>query len=155
MIGPIHEDIPSLTVDLVAHDARGHDVLLVKVTGIVLSPEVVSRFFEIMESLSPSTPFSMVVDLESIHLRRNGTDLPARRLETAPILGCYEPEYGRKPIFHPYLQTLVASWLHDLAYHWKSEIPPGSDELAELGLLEKLEGGTTDREVLIGEDSLR
>jgi len=117
MIGPIHEDIPSLTVDIVAHDARGRDVLLVKVTGTVLSPEVVSQFFEIMELLSPSTPFSMVVDLESIHIRRNRTDRPARRLETASILSCYEPEYGRKPIFHPYLQTLVNSWLHDLAYH--------------------------------------
>lgn len=35
--------------------------------------------------------------------------------------------------------------LRDLAYHWKSENPPGSEELGKAGLLEKLEGGTTQR----------
>jgi hypothetical protein len=47
--------------------------------------------------------------------------------------------------FESYLLTLVEAWLRDLAYHWKSEDPPGSEELGRAGLLEKLEGGTTQR----------
>jgi len=45
-------------------------------------------------------------------------------------------------VFESYLLTLVEAWLRDLAYHWKSEDPPGSEELGKAGLIEKLEGGT-------------
>ena len=41
------------------------------------------------------------------------------------------------------LETLVEAWLRDLAYHWNSPEPPGETALAEVGLLERLEGGTT------------
>jgi hypothetical protein len=57
----------------------------------------------------------------------------------------YDPEFPRERVFESYLLTLVEAWLRDLAYHWKSENPPGSEELGRAGLLEKLEGGTTQR----------
>ncbi len=54
-----------------------------------------------------------------------------------------------------YLETLVEAWLRDLAYHWKSETPPESEKLAEIGLLQRLEGGTTHSLVNINGDTLR
>jgi hypothetical protein len=56
-----------------------------------------------------------------------------------------EPDFPIKRVFESYLLTLVEAWLRDLAYHWNSEDPPGSEELGRAGLLEKLEGGTTQR----------
>lgn len=149
------EDPPSLIADIVAQDARGRDILVVKARGTVLAPEMIGRYFEYLERASPSTPFYMLADLEAIYLKKNGAGLTPLRLDAAAILSHYEPEFGHKPILHGYLSALVDTWLRDLIYHWKSETPPGSEELAQFGLLERLAGGTTEREVLVGEDSLR
>jgi hypothetical protein len=68
---------------------------------------------------------------------------PLVRLDTRQVLQHYDPDFPSRRVFEAYLLTLAEAWLRDLAYHWKSESPPGSDELRSVGLLEKLEGGTT------------
>jgi hypothetical protein len=68
---------------------------------------------------------------------------PIVHLDTRQILRHYDPEFPAKRVFESYLLTLVEAWLRDLAYHWKSENPPGEDELRKTGLLERLAGGTT------------
>jgi hypothetical protein len=93
-------------------------------------------------------PFVFTVDPNHISLYRPaGDDLgaPIVQLNTRRILQQYDPEFPERRVFEQYLTTLVEAWLRDLAYHWNSEKPPGSDELAKTGLLEKLEGGTTQR----------
>ena len=72
-------------------------------------------------------------------MERNG------KLDTRQVLQHYDLEFPGKRVFESYLLTLVEAWLRDLAYHWKSENPPGSEELGRAGLLERLEGGTTQR----------
>ena len=47
---------------------------------------------------------------------------------------------------------LIEAWLRDLAYNWKSEIPPASEQIAAIGLLPLLAGGTTKSGVEIGGD---
>ncbi|BAY09084.1 hypothetical protein [Calothrix sp. NIES-2098] len=76
-------------------------------------------------------------------------------LETANILSHYDPEFSKKRILGLYLETLVEAWLRDLAYHWKSETPPATKKLAEIGLLQRLEGGTTQSQVNLDGDTLR
>jgi hypothetical protein len=39
--------------------------------------------------------------------------------------------------------TLIQAWLRDLAYHWKSEIPPHQEEIQKIGLLDYLIDGIT------------
>jgi hypothetical protein len=93
-------------------------------------------------------PFVLTVDLNRIHVYRpSGEDLgePIAQLDTLQVLQHYDPELSKRRVFDPYLLTLVESWLQDLAYHWKSANPPGSEEIARAGLLEKMEGGTTER----------
>jgi hypothetical protein len=60
------------------------------------------------------------------------------------------PRYDRNP--EDYLATLFEAWLRDLAYHGKYQTPPGSAELAATGLLDRLSGGDTRREVSFGGD---
>jgi hypothetical protein len=43
--------------------------------------------------------------------------------------------------------TLLTSWLRDLAYRWKSDHPPGLEDLASTGLFEKIEGGFAGRKL--------
>jgi hypothetical protein len=105
----------------------------------------------ILASLKASgaeVPFGMVVDLDSMRIFAAEADDPARAVasfKTAEILNAYDPEFAGKRIFHPYLTTLVVAWLRDMAYHWKSARPPGSEQVARIGLLERLEGGMTEK----------
>ncbi len=90
--------------------------------------------------------FVLAIDPNDIRLfRPEGDNLgePIVQLDTRQVLEHYDPEFPKKRVFESYLLTLVEAWLRDLAYHWKSEHPPGSNELDRAGLLEKLAGGTT------------
>jgi hypothetical protein len=90
--------------------------------------------------------FVLTIDPNCIQLYRLGGESlgePIVRLDTRQVLQRYDPEYPRERVFESYILTLVEAWLRDLAYHWKSEEPPGSEELGRAGLLEMLKGGTT------------
>jgi hypothetical protein len=98
-------------------------------------------------------PYAMFVDTEQILIFKwDGVNLsePVCSLNTGEILRYYQPEFGSKWIFEDTIETLVESWLHDLAYHWKSEIPPASEQIAAIGLLPLLAGGTTKSGVKLG-----
>jgi hypothetical protein len=69
--------------------------------------------------------------------------VPIRSFNTVDILAFYDPEFGNKRIFHDYFTTLVEAWLRDFAFHWKSGTPPGSEEMAAIGLSDSLAGGMT------------
>jgi len=94
-----------------------------------------------------ATEFLMAIDPQSIQLFQvSGRQLsaPVAHLDTPEILSHYDPDFTSKRIFEPYLLTLVEAWLRDLAYHWKSPNPPGSEELKATGFLGRVEGGTTE-----------
>ncbi len=94
----------------------------------------------------PSAEFLLAIDLVYIHLYRlteKELSGPVVRLDTPKVLSHYDPDFTGKRIFGQYLLTLVEAWLRDLAYHWKSLNPPGSEELKAAGILGRIEGGTT------------
>lgn len=98
-------------------------------------------------------PYAMFVDTEQILIFKwDGVKLsgPVCSLNTGEILRHYEPKFGNKRIFKRYLTRLVEAWLRDLAYNWKSEIPTASEQIAKIGLLPLLAGGTTKSGVEIG-----
>jgi hypothetical protein len=95
-------------------------------------------------------PVAFILAIDSNHIqlyRPAGENLgePIVRLDTRQVLQHYDPELFSRQVFESYLLTLVEAWLRDLAYHWKLQDPPGSEEFREAGILEKLEGGTTQR----------
>jgi hypothetical protein len=146
-----------MIADIIAQDSRDRDVLIATVKPGPLSRRAVSKLFEEMELQSPSMPFGMVVDPNKIYLKKQGCEPRPetyRVLKARDMLRRYEPEYGDKMISDDYLKTLVGAWLRDLAYHWKTPNPPGAEELAQIGLLRRLAGGSIQSEVPVGDDSL-
>jgi hypothetical protein len=131
--------------DAAIMDRENHVVALVEVKA-----HPVARWATVLPKQLPKFAeqgaFVLTIDPNGIHLfRPAGENLgePIVRLDTQQILQHYDPEFPGKRVFESYLLTLVEAWLRDLAYHWKSEKPPGTDELRRAGLLEKLAGGTT------------
>lgn len=132
--------------DLVGDDEQTY--LLVKVKAKKLEDKLKqSAISELENYFQPriyNLRFAMLVDLEEIEIIKVNDDSKIEAkisLKSDDILSHYDPEFSKKRIFEFHLQTLVQSWLRDLAYHWKSERPPASRELAEIGLLQLLEGG--------------
>lgn len=152
-----------MIADIIAKDRTESDVLVVEVKASDLSEDSIaailqSQILEYVRATTPTIPFSMIVCLNVIRITEHASDgspLASRTLETGKILGFYDTKFGEKRIFHDYLEALTDAWLSDLAYHWKSDFPPGSAALDELGLLEKLKGGRTLNEVELAGDSLR
>ena len=133
--------------DAAVVDRENHAVALVQVKAHpvekwpTIPPKQLAKFAE-------RVAFVLTIDPNFIQLYTPaGENLgePIVHLDTRQVLQHYDPEFPRKRVFESYLLTLVEAWLRDLAYHWKSENPPGSEELERAGLLDKLEGGTTQR----------
>ena len=129
-------------------DRENHAVGLVQVKVTPLGERSATTLARQLATYGGPVEFVLTIDPERIHAYRstaNGIEGPIVHLDTPEILRHYDPEFPRERMFEPYLLTLVEAWLRDLAYHWKSEDPPGSEELGRVGLLERLEGGTTQR----------
>ncbi len=115
----------------------------------------IKHFLSKLSEKNVVIPYAMIVTLENIIVFKwNGTVLSEAvlSLKTADILHYYDSKLGDQRIFEPYLTRLIEAWLRDLAYNWKSEIPPASEHIAAIGLLPLLAGGTTNSEVKIGGD---
>ena len=150
--------------DILAQGRDGRMVLIVEVKATELKSreakqKVISQLKSYLQAANTNIPFAMLVDLEDIEIFE-GEDAslsakPIASLKTMDVLRHYEAEFGTKRIFELYLTALVEAWLRDLAYHWKSEKPPASEQLAAIGLLQQLAGGTTQLEVALNGDTVR
>jgi hypothetical protein len=90
--------------------------------------------------------FAMSANLKKIAIFKSNSDnclKPIISFVTTDILSHYEQDFSKKTILYSYFRTLLEAWLRDLAYHWKSEKPPGAKELEKIGLLAKIEDGDT------------
>lgn len=97
-------------------------------------------------------PYAMLVQLEKMQIFKwDGEKLsePIFVKKAKDIFKHYRPEFGTQRIFKQYLAAVTEVWLHDLDYNWKMENPPGSKELAEIGLLELLKGAQTETKVVL------
>jgi hypothetical protein len=163
-----------IDTNIVARDRDGDVVLLAEVKARTPRGKPASEAQWVRPTWEPDPlpPFFMLVDLENISIfRRDERPVVAEfeedrsvayyplslvtHLKSSSVLGHYDAEFGQKPIYEFYLGTLVEAWLRDLAYHWNSESPPGSDQLAAIGLLSLLEGGFAEEERSPGADPLR
>lgn len=131
--------------DAAVLDRENRPVALVEVKA-----QPVERWATILQGrltdLAERVDFILAADPNSIQLYKpEGESLgePIAQLDTWQVLRHYAPKYPKKRVFEPYLLALVEAWLRDLAYHWKSANPPGSEALVKTGLLETIEGGTT------------
>jgi len=151
--------------DIIAEDRDGNPILIVEIKVTDTSQADILAFLNRFVKAVPTFEFAMFVDLEKIVLMKSDVANPQNplvTLKTLDVLQFYDPDfagknsnYGSIGIFRDYFATLVEAWLRDLAYHWKSQTPPGSEDLTGTGLLELLEGGMTKRDVTITVSPLR
>lgn len=134
--------------DIVVFDADDVPVMLVEVKA--RQEEKVFDQQQLVQYLqaAPNIPYAMLVTLRSIQIFEWKSQTLSLLLTTptADVLSDYEPEFRQKNIYHDYLKTLVETWLRDVAYHWKSLMPPLFEQLSQLGLTKKLNEGTTRQE---------
>jgi hypothetical protein len=137
---------PCFELDLAAVDKEDRFVLVGEAKARTIGDQDHVRMGHILEGLAEAAPFVLFADPATIQLFHwDGQRLsgPAATLSTREVLQHYDPEFANRKMFEFYLVSLLEAWLRDLAYRWKSESPPGIDEIKRIGLLERLEGGTT------------
>jgi hypothetical protein len=148
----IREDLPQ--PDLVALDQNKQVVLVAEVKA---SPSAfsnanirnagIAQVLKFLSIINYIVPYIMLADTNNIFIYRwdgKSVSEPILSLRTVDVLSYYEPEFNQKQIFSLYLTGLVEAWISDFCYHWKSEFPPAYQEISDIGLMEKLEGGITE-----------
>ncbi len=130
-------------IDLAMLDADGQAVLIAQVRVSDLSP---GQFSEpvITYARHHGIPFFLIADLNTIRIYH--VDDRASLIFEAPtidVLSRYDRDFSSKRIFGFYLKRLIEAWLRDVAYHWKSEMPPCFKELSDVGLAQRVMNGTT------------
>lgn len=136
--------------DIIVLDQNQQIALLVdvKAQGILKNHEnSLSKVSKLYLQNSQENPrFVILANLTEINVFKSTNGVfykPEISLNTGKILSHYDSEFCEKKIFNFYLKTLIVSWLRDLTYHWKSEIPPASEKFEKIGLLAKLKNGET------------
>ncbi len=140
--------------DILVLDADERPLMVVETKDRVLTPRSFNMARDRLAAYQRihAVPYGMLADLDHIHLFDFETENSATILATIPtreMLAFYDPDFSEKEIYGSYLTALIEAWLRDLAYHWKSPMPPGQETLDKLGLLSKLRNGwTVDKDAL-------
>lgn len=91
-----------MIADIIAQGSRGRDVLVVLVKGRTLDPDIVDWFFESTELECPTIPFAMIVDLDKIHIKKQGYGQRSETfavLDTSEVFRHHDPEFGSIRVF--------------------------------------------------------
>jgi hypothetical protein len=134
--------------DAAVVDRENHAVALIEVKAQPVGDQWMTILSGQVAKVGKEVDFVLAIDPKDILLYRwaeGALTGPIVHLDTAHVLQQYDQDFPDRRVFESYLLTLVEAWLRDLAYHWKSENPPGAEELQRAGLLGRLEGGTTQR----------
>ncbi len=139
--------------DIVALDKDEQIILIAEVKGLPFNFQetkakqyAILRLIDYLQAAKIAIPFAMLVDVNKILIFKwdgNNLSEPIISLNTADVLSHYEPKFRDTNIFSLYLKGLTEAWISDFCYHWKSEIPPASKEIEEIGLSQLLKGGIT------------
>ena len=143
---PIYQHQP----DILVTDKHGKVVLILEAKAKQNPDNFIESTIQnlklYLNSIESEINFVILADLENIQIFQVLKKKDFQKiitLKTAKILKFYDPDFCREKIFDLYFITLLEAWLRDLAYHWKSIDTPGAKELAEIGLLNLIQGGDT------------
>jgi hypothetical protein len=130
--------------DITAWDKNGNKLLVSKVRSRDIVEDITAKLEEILkfecEHNKVIVPYAMTATREEIKIFQwDGEKLEnIYSFPTHEVLSEYDSEFSNKRIFEYYLETLLEGWLRDLAYSWKTDNPPKSQELRQIGFVEKL-----------------
>jgi hypothetical protein len=150
--------------DIIATDKDEQVILIAEVAGFPFDFQAQKakdkgrlQLIEYLQAAKTLIPFAMLVDKENIWIFRwdgNNLSAPILCLNTADVLSHYEPDFRNINVYKLYMTTLTEAWLRDLAYHWKSEIPPIAKEFSDIDLMQRLEDGTTKSWYVMSNDTV-
>jgi len=130
--------------DITAWNKNGQKLLVSKIRARDIQEDIKSKLEEILKfeykHNGVIVPYAMTATREEIKIFEwDGKHLKdICTFPTHEIMSEYDAEFSNKRIFEYYLETLVEGWLRDLAEHWKTDNPPKSQELKQIGFVEKL-----------------
>jgi len=133
--------------DLLAFDAEGEPVLVVETKRLRGTTEPAKERLRRYASAA-GAPYGMLVDPEyaelfdlSDPLARSLLKIPTRRLLTA-----YAHGLDASKVSERYLVLLVDTWLRNVMHPLESDPPPAYEQLAELGMTDRLHDGHAEME---------
>jgi len=133
------------SLDIFVTGEQGEPLLLVEVKRRALDQgiqEQIKRYSKVVDA-----DFIMGVDPQHIPVAKTLSGLPdwntAVKLSTPAILRHYGNFQSLERIEGFYLQSLIQAWLRDFSFSWKSQKPPGHEELSRIGLAERLRNSDT------------
>ncbi|MEA5524822.1 hypothetical protein [Nodularia spumigena] len=130
--------------DITAWDKNGQKLLVSKIRARDIEEDIQSKVEEMLkfeyEHNHLIVPYGMTATPENINIFQwEGKNLESvYTFPTHEVMTEYDSEFSKKRIFEYYRETLVEGWLRDLAYNWKTDHPPKSEELKEIGFVVKL-----------------
>ncbi|MBO1061567.1 MAG: hypothetical protein ACK5GT_12265 [Aphanizomenon sp.] len=131
--------------DITAWDKNGNKLLVSKVRARNIAEDITAKVEDILkfeyEHNKVIIPYAMTATREEIKIFQwDGEKLEnVYTFPTHEVLSEYDPEFShKKRIFEYYLETLVEGWLRDLADNWKTDNPPKSEELTQIGFVDKI-----------------
>ncbi|MEH2362800.1 hypothetical protein [Nostoc sp.] len=130
--------------DITGWNKNGQKLLVSKIRARDIQEDIKSKVEEILnfehEHNQVIVPYAMTATPENINFFKwDGKNLETvYTFPTHEVMSEYDSEFANKRISEFYLQTLVESWLRDLAYNWKTDNPPKSQELKQIDFVEKL-----------------
>jgi len=140
---------PPHQFDLVAFDRHDRPVLIIEIkrnSDIRDRKQFLSDTINYVEASGRPAPFFLIVNEEAISLYRkdsmSGEWPNVAEFGTGSVLGNYDPEYGKNPVYEHYLASLIQVWLNDIADNWHSKKPPEADLFQKLGLIDTLREGS-------------
>ena len=131
--------------DITAWDKNGNKLLVSKVRARNIVEDITAKVEDILkfeyEHNKVIIPYAMTATREEIKIFQwDGEKLEnVYTFPTHEVLSEYDPEFSnKKRIFEYYLETLVEGWLRDLTDNWKTDNPPKSEELTQIGFVDKI-----------------
>ncbi|MTJ08029.1 hypothetical protein [Anabaena sp. UHCC 0204] len=131
--------------DITAWDKNGQKLLVSKVRARDIVEDITGKVKDILkfeyEHNRVIIPYAMTATREEIKFFQwDGENLEdVYTFSTPEVLSEYDPEFShKKRIFEYYLEVLVEGRLRDLADNWKTDNPPKSEELTQIGFVNKI-----------------
>lgn len=134
--------------DIRVLDAQGAPVLAVTVKSRPGKGQDVVRELR-QDALAAGFPYALLVDLEAARLfdlSAAADAPPVFEVPTREVLALYAGGLDVKKVQEQYLVRIMDTWLRNLVQPLSGSPAPGLDGLRAMGLLHRLEGGTSAAE---------
>jgi hypothetical protein len=133
------------SLDILVTGEQGQPLLVVEIKRRAIDQNIRQQIARYSKSVGAE--FLMGIDPQNILVAKTLSGLPdwsgVVKLSTPTILSHYGDVQNLERVEGFYLQGLIEAWLRDFSFSWKSQRPPGYEELSRIGLASRLRNSET------------